>query len=290
VANALAFAKSGHITSLSLLATVLSRFNNLSITLRDTGLSTLALLGSLFQQGIETHRMLAHVIIDPSNEDFDFEQETVGLPVRSALKRALNLVTVLNGNAIIDDFSYPYSEEDTRDEIFGEYESEFSTVLLQTALKKITGLYENQDVRLRRGALNLVMGPFATDISLPDYNDMPKDLQLLLIQLENFFNHLIDQDNAKMNPETLHDEVYDLLYKHAKYNHVKFRDAMSLLERVERMEFLYSFDPPAQPGKTVIENTPILSVMRNMVNFTKVKAIINPLNFLDPNLVLKEYT
>jgi len=262
-----------------LLATVLSRYATAKLTPKELGLPLLAVLGSLFQQGKLTHRLLAHTITDPSNEDFDYEEETVGLPIRGALNLSFN---ILNG---INQIDYPYSKEDVRDEIFNEYRSEFSTVLLQKALSKATRLYEEQDRLLAQGARELYRG-FHSDgykgqehLSHASLEDMPSDLRILTARIENFFNHLIDQDNAKLNPETLHDEVYDTLYKHAKYNHVKFEDAMALYDKVESLEFKYTLQEPEKPGRTVLETTPIISVMRNMVNFNKVNAIIGPLDF-----------
>lgn len=54
---------------------------------------------------------------------------------------------------------------------------------------------------------------------------------------------------------------------------------MALYDKVENLEFKYTLREPEKPGKTVLETTPIISVMRNMVNFNKVKAIIGPLDF-----------
>lgn len=216
VANALSFSQNGLLTSANMLATVLSRYASAKLTLKELGLPVLAVLGSLFQQGKLTHRLLAHTITDPSNEDFDYEEETVGLPIRGALNLSFN---ILNG---IDSSEYPYSREEDREEIFKEYRSEFSTVLLQKALAKATRLYEDQDSLLANGARELYRGfssmgyhgqEHLKDASL---EDMPSDVRILTMRIENFFNHLIDQDNAKLNPETLHDEIYDTLYKHAK--------------------------------------------------------------------------
>jgi hypothetical protein len=291
VANALSFSQTGLLTSVSLLATVLSRYAVVKLTPKELGLPTLALLGSLFQQGKLTHRMLAHALVNPHYADSDFEGEAVGLPIRASLIAAFD---ILKDNP----FNYPYSHEDLRDEVFKEYRSEFSQVLLAKALKKATILYENSDILLAKGAMQLWNYPTAT-VFLPDdprntkvlkvvtlvgptLEDMPKDIAILAMQIENFFNMLIEQDDAAINPETLHDRVYAENYKFAKHTHLKFDEAIKLLEEVESLEFKYTLKIPEAPGKTVLETTPIIGVMRNMVNFLKVQSIFGALDFKSP--------
>lgn len=298
VANALSFSQTGLLTSVSLLATTLSRYGTVKLTPKELGLPVLALLGSLYQQGKLTHRMLAHALVNPHYADSDFESEAVGLPIRASLIVAHD---ILNGHELEN---YPYSQEDQRDEIYDEYKSEFSTVLIHKALKKAEILYQNQDSLLAEGARHLWKAPANWTFKEPakgndgkvrmysagyyaGIDDMPKEILLLQMQVENFFNMIIDQDDAAVNPETLHDRIYDIAYKQAKYNHVSFEDAIKLLEEVEALEFKYTLRLPEAPGKTVLETTPIISVLRNMVNYEKVKAIWKPLDFATYNYAKK---
>jgi hypothetical protein len=295
VANALSFSQTGLLTSPTLLATTLSRFSTVKLSPKDLGLPVLAILGSLFQAGKLTHRLLAHALVNPHYADSDFEKEAVGLPIRASLIVAHQ---ILNDIPVED---YPFSDEDTRDEVFKEYRSEFSTVLIHKALSKATFLYENSDILLAEGARSLYkpamnVGDFKEEVAkkLSDgkvvkntytrlvyaaLDDMPSSYRILTMQLENYFQMLIEQDDAAVTPETLHDKVYDIAYKQAKHTHVKFEDAIKLLEEVEALEFKYTLKAPEAPGKTVLETTPILSVMRNMVNFIKVKAVWSPVDF-----------
>lgn len=278
VANALSFANAGLLTSPSMLASVITRFANTSLDIRDIGLGLLALLGSLYQKGIVTHRVLAEALVDPRNEDADFESEAVGLPTRACLLTAH--IALTSGNLK----DYPWSHQDIREEVYDEYESEFATVLLQTALKKATRLYEDQDVLLNKASRQFLHGIWYNGKEV-EPSAMPRDYKLLLIQLENFYRSLIDQDNAKNNPETLHDKIYDVLYKHAKYNHVSVAQALELLEEVEALEFKYTLEPPVGPGKTLIESTPILTSMRQITNFMKVRGMHEALVFKPSPLV-----
>lgn len=276
VANALSFSNAGLIPNLSLLSTVLNRFAMVRTSQKEMGLPTLALLGSLFQAGKVTHRELAHSITDPRNEDFDYESDSVAVPIRESLMACLGL---LNGGTSL--VSYPFSKESQRDEIFKEYESEFSTVILQKALKIATALYENSDQYLASSAKRLYFPVLADGEGLRQISlsDMTSEYSILVMQIENFYNMIIDQDDAKVTPEFLHDKIYGVLYKHAKYNHVKLHEALDLLDEVVNLEFKFKLEEPAKPGKTVLETTPILSIMRNMVHFMKVKSIHKALDF-----------
>lgn len=285
VANALSFSQSGLLTSVSLLATVLSRYAVVKLTPKELGLPTLALLGSLFQAGKLTHRMLAHALVNPHYADSDFEGKAVGLPIRASLIAAFDILK--------DNLSdYPFSHEDLRDEVFKEYRSEFAQVVLQRALKKATFLYENSDICLAKAASLLWQMPIAvvppvgeskfSTLIGANVEDMPNDIAVLTMQIENFFNMVIEQDDAAVTPESLHDKVYDANYKFAKHTHLSFDEAIKLLEEVEALEFKYTLKAPEGPGKTVLETTPIIGVMRNMVNFMKVKAIFGPLDFKSP--------
>lgn len=282
VANALSFSQTGLLTSTTLLATVLSRYASIKLSQKDLGLPLLALLGSLYQNGKVTLRVLAHAIINPNFSDFDYESEAVGLPVRASLIATSDILQEKHlGN-------YPFSHEDTRDEIFNEYKSEFSTVLIHKALAKATRLYENSDLLLAKGASQLYFEPMSdkNDLSICPTIELPAEWQIFRMQMQNFFRMIIDQDDAKVTPEYIHDKIYDIAYKHAKYNHVTFEEANVLLDEVEALEFKYTLEPPAAPGKTVLETTPIISVMRNMVHFNKVKAIWSGLDFMSDEMSL----
>lgn len=269
VANALGLFAAGHINTTSVLSTVLSRYSSSKLAQREHGLGILALLGALFQQGKVPLRTLAHAIVDPSKEDFDYKGEAVGLPLWASLKAAF---TVLNSETLI----YPFSKEEERDEIFNEYSSEMSTTLLHKALAIARRCYEDQDELVAKGASTLYFPlchetkpllPFADLMAI-----LPHNVKLLYIQVENFFvNEVLDLEFAKENPESLFEELEDVCYKHAKFQNVKFSDALEYLNRAESMEFKLTLKEPVSPGKTVIETTPILGILGHMMNWDSVK-------------------
>lgn len=273
VANVLTFHNLGLISNPVLLATVLSRYASPKLNLKDLGVGVLALLGTLVSKGNVSHRVLAHALVDPSNEEADFEAVTVGLPLRACLSTAhASLDNPVDG--------YPFSHEDIRDEVYREYRSEFSTVILQQALKKATRLYENSDSLVSDAAVSMA-GVTITDKTV----ELPKSVKLMMIQVEAFFTECIDQDDAKVTPEYLHDKVYDTLYTHSKYENCSVDQAISLLEEVEALEFKYTLREPQAPGKTIIESSPFVSLLRNMVNFEKVKGVHDSLNFVSSHFL-----
>jgi hypothetical protein len=71
-------------------------------------------------------------------------------------------------------------------------------------------------------------GPFCEgDTKAITRRELPHELRLLFIQIENFFyNEVLDMEFAKENPETVYEALEAVLYKHAKYANVSFEDAM----------------------------------------------------------------
>jgi hypothetical protein len=278
VANVLSFARSGLITSPSLLATTLSRytFNNgksaaamlmsrthNATTTRLFALSILSLFGTFYQSGKMSLKELMTVLVNPHYEDADYSGEAVGLPLTTSLKAAYE---VLNGSKPAEGLVWPSQE--ARDEVFKEYSPELSTVMLQTALKKSKVLYENYELYVQKFARGMIIPVAYKDsptLKVP-MEDLPEDYSLLMVQLENFANHLLGLEFNIEHPEELYDELYDLAYKHAKAHDrlVTFEQASKWLDKVERMEFTLSLPEKEKPGRTVLESAPILAALRNM--------------------------
>jgi len=175
----------------------------------------------------------------------------------------------------------PFSKLETRTEIFEEYESEISTTMLQDALKKAKDLYSNSELLLQTGSRRLYGGLYyldATSLELPPVDDLPPEYQLLVAQFENYWNWMLGFEFAKENPEELYDELYALAYKHAKYNHVTFQEALDWVERVEGLRFKLELIDPVKPGETILESAPILATLRAMLKGVK-PTWIDPVEF-----------
>lgn len=277
VANALSFSNSGLITSSSLLAITLSRYafsngiasshlvrmNHRGVKLFALGI--LSLLGTLYQSGKIPLKVLMTALVNPNYSDADYSGQAVGLPLRASLDAAFSVLKdATTGPGIT------FSKQETRDEIYDEYKSELSTVMLQSALKKAQLVLGNSELLVQQFAQKTYFPPIYREgdskvlgTRVP-MEDLPSDYKLLLIQIENFTNWSLGLEFAKENPEDLYEELYQLCYKQAKYNHVNFEDASRWLERVEALEFKLTLQDKEKPGKTILESAPILGAVRQM--------------------------
>jgi hypothetical protein len=296
VANVLSFARSGLITSTSLLATTLSRytFNNGRsasamvfsktknvATTKLFALSILSLFGTFYQSGKMSLKELLTVLVNPHYEDADYSGEAVGLPLVTSIKAAYE---VLLDSKPAEGLVWPGQE--ARDEVFKEYSPELATVMLQSALKKSKVLYEKYETHVRNfaGGMIIPVTNLVTGSMVLDRTDLPSDYSLLLTQLDNFANHLLGLEFNIEHPEELYETIYDLAYKQAKAHDrlVSFEQASQWLERVENMEFTLSLPEKEKPGKTILESAPILSALRNMDPNRSIKATyVNPPIFKD---------
>jgi len=296
VANVLSFARSGLITSTSLLATTLSRytFNNGRsasamvfnktkniATTKLFSLSILSLFGTFYQSGKMSLKELLTVLVNPHYEDADYSGEAVGLPLVTSIKAAYE---VLKDSKPAEGLVWPGQE--ARDEVFKEYSPELATIMLQSALKKAKVLYEKYETYVQIFAAGMIIPVHNLDTELGelDRTDLPSDYRLLLTQLENFANHLLGLEFNVEHPEELYDTIYDLAYKQAKAHDrlVTFEQASQWLERVENMEFTLSLPKKEKPGMTILESAPILNALRNMDPNRNIKATyVNPPIFKD---------
>lgn len=263
VANCLQLTESGFITNIPTLQTTLSRFASLELNQKDLGLSVFAALGALLNKGKVSLELLAHAIFDPRIEDFEYRGEAVGLPLAASLKA---LLAYLKGETP----DYPFSQRESRQELFKEYRSEISSEILDKAMEIATRLYEEEPHV--DGARTLYVPWYCESNPHLTFNDiipdLPGDVTLLIIQIEGYFyNDILNMEFAKENPENLFEELEAALYKHAKGFYFSFEEAMEFLNRAERLEFKLTLKEPSAPGKFVIETSPALGILRRMMNW-----------------------
>jgi len=276
VANALSFSNSGLITSSQLLAITLSKYafskgiNTVALELQKGGqkanrylaLGILSLLGSLYQSGKISQKVLMTALVNPHYEDADYSGEAVGLPLRASLNVAFSTLNDPDSPGEVT-----WSHQETRDEVFKEYKSELATIMLQAALKKASLLLENSELYVQQFAQKCYFPAiYADDVTdaKVDYNDYPSDYKLLLTQIENFVNRALGLEDTSEDPETLYDTIYKLAYEQAKWERMSFEEASKWLEKVETFEYKLTLKEAAKPGRTVLESAPILSAMRQM--------------------------
>uniref|UniRef100_A0AAU6NDL5 RNA-dependent RNA polymerase n=1 Tax=Rhizoctonia solani mitovirus 39-Ph TaxID=3162542 RepID=A0AAU6NDL5_9VIRU len=274
VANALSFVKSNLISKPSLLAIAISRYaflngkSALSFVKSNTkgqklfALGTLSLFGTLYQSGKMSLKTLMMSLVNPHYEDADYSGEAVGLPLKASLELAFNILT----NQPVPE--EPFSKMERRQEVYDEYAPELATKMLQAALAKARTLYENQDVLIRRFANAMHFHYFYKEDAMKavPLADLPPEVRLLYIQIENFANHVLGMEYTTNDPETIYDDLYALALKQAKAQDrlVSFEEASRWLDKVESLEFKLTLSEAQKPGKTILESAPILKTLRDM--------------------------
>lgn len=284
VANALSFINSNLITSPTLLALSLTR--NLLIKgklatyeiftqgssqgAKALSIGSLSLLGVSLQNKVLPLSGVMTALVDPHNEEADFSDEAVGLPLKASLN--VNYAT-----SVLREIPEPlWNNMEARTEVFDEYKYELATVILQTALKRAKVLYENVDKYVHQFAMGLIMSP----VNLTDpkagtlRTDLPSELNLLMIQLHNYSEWVLGLQGSKEHPEDIYESLMDICYKQAKTHDrlVSHEEALAWLDKVEKLEFKLRLPEKVAPGKTVHETAPILTVLRNMDPNRNIKA------------------
>lgn len=155
VANAFHYANAGLMSSVSLLAVTLSKYVfrhgkssahellNKSTDIKQlklAGLAILSLFGTLHHRGELSLKELMTAIVDPSNEDFDYTGESVGIPIRSSLIQVSDILSKTGSNVPTVRNQLKFPKQEARDEIFDEYKTEFPTIVIQFALNKAKAL------------------------------------------------------------------------------------------------------------------------------------------------------
>nr|WAY16580.1 putative RNA-dependent RNA polymerase [Rhizoctonia solani mitovirus 106] len=285
VANALSFVKSNLISKPSLLAVAISRyaFTNKKSALsfmknnhkgqRLFALGTLSLFGTLYQSGKMSLKTLMMSLVNPHYEDADYSGEAVGLPLKASLELAFN---ILLNRPIPEE---PFSKMERRAEVYDEYAPELATKMLQAALAKSKTLYENFDVLITKFGQSMYFPYFYEDnfgTRVP-MEDLPSEVRLLYIQIENFANHVLGMEFNTNNPEEIYDDLYDLAYRQAKAQDrlVSFEEASKWLDKVESLEFKLTLSEAQKPGKTILESAPILKTLRDMDPNRNIKVTYN---------------
>lgn len=133
--------------------------------------------------------------------------------------------------------------------------------VLQTALTKIKALEYEYDRLITTGALSLVVFPKSKSLS--------PELKIFKGQLEGFWEDNIVNWGVNVDPYDLYDKVYAITYKHAKYSHVTYPDAIKLLEEVEALIFKYTFKTQTSRMKFETEMSPALMLIRRSVGVSK---------------------
>jgi hypothetical protein len=141
---------------------------------------------------------------------------------------------------------YPFSREEDRREFSRDYEPHLAAVILQEALAKCKTLVQDYEDLVGKGASTMYVG---------------KASKLFQAQIQGFMMDIII-DLTDLDVSDRCDEVEDLLYKHAKYNHVSVSEALATLGQVEALIFKFTLKREISRVKFEKDSSPILTLMR----------------------------
>jgi hypothetical protein len=128
VGNFLLFSKKGLISTSGILVSFLTRFGLPKH--KELVHPILAVLGAYTTKGILPHRRLVELLVDPKDEEFDFDSSSLTIPLESSIKLILDGSRGVN----LEEQPYPFSNRDFREEIYDDYEDEFANVVANEAL------------------------------------------------------------------------------------------------------------------------------------------------------------
>jgi hypothetical protein len=143
----------GIITTCSSILTSISRDGSSLASYKNKMVITpvLAILGALCKQHRLPHRWLFESLVDPKDDEFDFSNNHLRVPINDSCKLIQKIVTT---NCLPD--SYPFSNEEVRSEMYSDYEPEFGNVIANTALAKAKALSADYDNIIRIQSSKLV--------------------------------------------------------------------------------------------------------------------------------------
>jgi len=267
VTNVLSLAGKNMVKSVSVLVSLLVKFvkpTSLQSCLQDVmavGLPSLAVLSALHHKGAVQHRLLLEALVNPSYTDFDFTDAKFNLPVRALLKLDLEL---LNGEYHGE---YPFSKEKVRNEVYSEYESDLTAVVLQTALAKSKALEREYESLILKGALNL--GRDWKWEGKGKEKKLATQDRLFSAQVQGLWEDLILDWSPDFDTCDLVDEVEDTLYTHAKYQNCSFSKALEILDKVEGLCYKFTYNTGVDKKKFETSASPVIMLMRKSLGLVK---------------------
>jgi len=171
IGSFLLYSQRGLFQSISSILTSLARSGNSHIKyLPDVRLPVLATLGTYVTKNIIPHRWLVESLVDPDDDEFEFDSvRNLKVPIMRSCKLIQEIITkvIPRGDNLINDenhsLSYPFSNEETRKEIYDDYEPEFANVVANAALAKAKALERDYDELIARQALCIINKPKVWD-------------------------------------------------------------------------------------------------------------------------------
>nr|UPW42279.1 MAG: putative RNA dependent RNA polymerase [Xisha Islands farmland mitovirus 2] len=151
----LSYSKKGMITSVPVLLRLIHKFGENNKFDKFIVHPLLAILGVLASKEVIPHRWLVESLVDPKDEDFDFDESSLKIPLVSSIKVVMDGATKIREESKIE--SYPWSQREIREEFYDDYEDEFANVISNEALTLARKLELEFDDKLSDASNSLLL-------------------------------------------------------------------------------------------------------------------------------------
>nr|WMI40069.1 MAG: RNA-dependent RNA polymerase [Rhizoctonia cerealis duamitovirus] len=285
LANVLSFAKSGHLTSIPILLSLLTAGAQTSVSAlksKLTQVGVLSLLGSLYNQGKTSLMTLVTALISPKE---GLHGDTIGIPTQAVLHYSYE--RLMDGTLSKDKDPIPWSHSDQREDVFMEHEDFLTVSALLSATKKAENALKDWKKWLRQFSYNLHCPPvrFETNekptlvqghkvyldrmVGLEEsFSVLPSDYQDLVLRATEFAGQALGIGFWSEDPAELVEECRDTLVEFQSGLHwpkTTLEEAMALEARVDSFkDQLYIVEKIDSPDM-VVTTTPVLSMVSKLV-------------------------
>lgn len=274
VANVLTFAKSGHLKTVGMVLSLLTRGALTGVSgLKDriTRVSLLALLGSLSKMGRISLKELVTALISPKG---GFEGQTISLPYAAALKLAHGRL-VTEGQALGPNPEIPWSQPELRIDTFEEHKSFFTVQVLTSATALAEQALANWRRYLRDSSHKFIYPLLPPDYDLESldsyFDDLPSNYQELIFQLEEWVGAVSGLGSVTPDPAELVEETSDALEQFQYDEELSLESALSLEKDVQDFIDAVHLTEPEKVTH-VIQSTPVIGMVRALIGLNRLKV------------------
>lgn len=193
------------------------------------------------------HRWLIESLIDPK-KDLDNLKEFL-IPQEMTIKLIKDCGYKIRKET--SDISYPFSNEETRNEIYDDYEPEFANVIANTAYTQAKILERDLPKIIKEESLNLY---------IPDSVKSEED-PTLASAIEGFFDDLLYRDG-----EFDVGELVDSIESNKKfyYRRLDIDSALDIDNQVQKFVFNYNLTPKEQ-NLIINDSAPIIKIISKIL-------------------------
>nr|WAY16609.1 putative RNA-dependent RNA polymerase [Binucleate Rhizoctonia mitovirus 3] len=279
VANVLSFAKSGHLKTVGMVLSLLTRGALTHVSgLKDqiSRVSLLALLGSLHKMRRVSLVELVTALIPQNGE---LEGQTISLPYPAVLKLSFERLIAIEPIKL-SDYDIPWASPEARLDTFEEHKGYFTVQVLLENLHIAESLVKNWAKYLRGSAGKLIYplypidgnyDPLLTDISSSEYFlDLPTPYQSLVYDLEEWFGATMGLGDTIEDPAELLEEAQDMLEQFQYDEALPLQSAIDFQSKLTDAKDAVLVEESEDPSH-IIQSTPVVGMVRALLGLNRLK-------------------